>query len=358
MCGLAGVLSGHLSKQDIEIFQGLMVVSTLRGAMGSGVAAYPIKKSQEPRSFKSATWCAAELVTQPDFFKLTKAPLTCLMGHARLPTSGGYDDDAAHPHMSGSITGMHNGTITKVADRVITSKDCDSKILFESIATKGVKDTIENTVGAYALTYFDTKDNTVNFIRNDKRTLYFGKPPEVTDTVFWASEANFLRFIIGRYYPTGASVIYRTKPDMLYKFSARPKMVNLIADSWMEIKQRTGAPVTVTPPFLHRTQAMLPAPTTQSNGCSGTDPTKEQTYDNTHMHETKRSTWVPEGQIQMALAKGCSWCGQPATWFEFQNKRTYWHDPLEFICHDCAIADPTAEHYANSSGFDVIKPRN
>ena len=110
----------------------------------------------------------------------------------------------AHPYQFGDIAGAHNGTLTKDswADLEIESgemTDTDSAAVFACINEVGIDQTIKlmergrtSREGAWALTYHNKVDGTINFIRNDHRPLWFAFSEDLKK-VYWASEWEFLR---------------------------------------------------------------------------------------------------------------------------------------------------------------------
>ena len=126
--------------------------------------------------------------------------VVCLMGHSRLATAGKVNVQNAHPmNIQGKIIGMHNGTVNKHRpDYKNLDEMTDSLLLYESILAKGLYPTLANLYvkDAYALTFYDTRDGTVNIIRNDERPLVFAETK--SGALFWASEARMLELALGR----------------------------------------------------------------------------------------------------------------------------------------------------------------
>jgi len=120
------------------------------------------------------------------------------MGHTRHATKGKINRANAHPFDFDTLVGAHNGTLTtqyKLDD--YKDFDVDSENLFHHMEKNGVSDTTSKCGGAYALTWYDKVEKTLNFLRNDERTL-FATFSEDMKTVFWASEAWMLEGILGR----------------------------------------------------------------------------------------------------------------------------------------------------------------
>lgn len=63
--------------------------------------------------------------------------------------------------------------------------DVDSKVIFRNIELNGAKHVWDKAHGAMALTWWDDRDQTLNFIRNNQRPLFFWR---YKNTIIWSSE--------------------------------------------------------------------------------------------------------------------------------------------------------------------------
>jgi hypothetical protein len=207
MCGLAGAMSSTLSNHEVGVFRGLLNIASFRGTQGSGVIVNQREKSQNTvRSLRTVGISGHLAYGSEKFDELVKLRVNTLIGHARFPTKGGVDLKACHPHRSEHIIGVHNGTMWKVGGEDVKDQS-DSKMLFESFAKNGVIETIKESEGAYALVWIDEKDQTINFLRNGQRTLFFknfGWSSNI-NTLYWSSEKEMLDFVCGREYKYNAS---------------------------------------------------------------------------------------------------------------------------------------------------------
>lgn len=127
-----------------------------------------------------------------------------LLGHNRMATVGAVTEDNAHPFYADHLTGAHNGTLSDENFKRLDdhkSYEVDSECLYNNIANKGL-DTLKSLTeglhtGAWALTYYDSEEKTINFIRNEHRPLWYAFN-EKGDTIFWASEAWMINIACAR----------------------------------------------------------------------------------------------------------------------------------------------------------------
>lgn len=124
------------------------------------------------------------------------------IGHNRSKTVGDNVRKNAHPFMFDDVMGAHNGTLdwqNKNRLEAGASFKTDSEALFNTVQVHGITDTISRVDAseAYALTWFDRRDGTMNFLRNDKRPLVYCTVNE-GKALFWASEYGMLLFSLYR----------------------------------------------------------------------------------------------------------------------------------------------------------------
>lgn len=194
MCGLYGAISTTLSQSELDVVYNLAIISTLRGIDSTGLSlSYkekhdaPIKHSWIKNSINAIEFYADKEVRQ--LIKDTK-PLM-VMGHNRSATVGGVTTNNAHPFETDTRIGMHNGTLYHPF-KIHGGSRTDSEEMFMFMEEKGLKETLlEMQHGAYALSSINKTDDTIEFVRNDKRTLFFmwGFSGQ---TLYWASERRFL----------------------------------------------------------------------------------------------------------------------------------------------------------------------
>lgn len=206
MCGICGAAGATLDLVDLDIFKGLLTMSVFRGKDATGVALLSLNKDKKP------FYTVEKDTTASPIFLYKREPaldqhfkdhtVKAIVGHARWATVGEKIVENAHPFSVGNLVGVHNGTIDKwrIPEGKPVDFDSDSNMLYHSISKIGLRDTIQNIQddGAYALVYFNKAENTLNFYRNSKRTLYLQYDQNYR-TLFWASEAEMLEFVLERY---------------------------------------------------------------------------------------------------------------------------------------------------------------
>lgn len=199
MCGIAGAFCGKtLTEFEIKRVSKLLILNHFRGDDSTGMFDYIENVDKD----KVVYW---KKKTHPVFFAYNEFGKTLadrwknkkpniVAVHARAATIGSVTAENAHPFVHGHVIGMHNGTINKD----FKGKDdyeTDSEALIKLIADDGIKKAVDEIGygGAYALVWLDTKDYTLNFIRNTHRPLHF---LNYGNTLYWSSDKKDLAYAL------------------------------------------------------------------------------------------------------------------------------------------------------------------
>ena len=194
MCGLVGV-AGAITYACDKAYKDLLIIDSLRGSHSTGSL------------FVHATKGTSVVKVGGDPFEIMNNKLfergvgklnNVMMGHNRYATKGAVNKTNAHPFEFDNIIGAHNGTLTtqyKLDD--YTDFDVDSENLYYHMDKHGVEETTDKLGGAYALTWYNKAEGTLNFLRNTQRPLHYTFTKD-GKTVFWASEEWMLEGILER----------------------------------------------------------------------------------------------------------------------------------------------------------------
>jgi predicted glutamine amidotransferase len=195
MCGLVGV-AGKLEFRDEHLLKHLLYLDMWRGKDSTGVAA--VRNDGEIRVAKIASHPIDLFDTMRFRNALGNTNVSVYLGHNRAATKGAVNEVNAHPFVSGHIVGAHNGTLSPSSHRELDEAsgekhEVDSQSIFAAIATIGLKETAKLLQGAWALSYYDSNEGTLNFLRNDQRPLWFAWS-EDRNRLIWASEFDFISY--------------------------------------------------------------------------------------------------------------------------------------------------------------------
>lgn len=186
MCGLAGI-AGNTTAKLRDGFLDLLTVTQLRGRDATG--AFVVRNGNETvfaKTLGTPEW----LFDLKSFDSLVRGVPKIMAGHCRSKTIGENTVRNAHPYDFENLIGMHNGTLRAYYNMDgYDHKLTDSHCLYHNIDRRGVEETVRDLDpdGAWALVWWDKVENTLNFLRNDKRPLWFAWTKERT-AMIWASE--------------------------------------------------------------------------------------------------------------------------------------------------------------------------
>lgn len=209
MCGLVGyaTLDGTniLSVRNRQKFmQTALYVDTLRGGHATGIAGITAPEKNLPvRVLK-------ESVSGPVFLDMKRTEsffsdaysFNAMIGHNRYKTSGQNINADAHPFWTNNVVLVHNGTLKGGYHSLPRhpESDVDSAYICAAISKAGAdnaKSVLKELTGSYALVWYDLRNFTLNFARNEDRSLHYALL-EGGKAIFWASEVWMLHAALSR----------------------------------------------------------------------------------------------------------------------------------------------------------------
>lgn len=196
MCGIVGIVTKSktgLFKTQADMFSQLIFADQLRGTDGTGLFYNRKKKCiavKHPataslmfgqKQYKNAL---SDAVQNGDF----------LIGHNRAATKGNKIWKDTHPFVEDNITLIHNGTLFN-HHKLNKNSDVDSHAIAVHMAKNGHIKTLKEVDGPFALVWFDQKEQTLNFCRNNQRPLSI---VETDNCWLISSEAGLAQWIAER----------------------------------------------------------------------------------------------------------------------------------------------------------------
>ena len=240
MCGIVGVI-GKIGKTERDVFRQLLIVDSLRGADSTGFVSV---KGNRSDVFKRAG-DPYFVMESNRFDKTLLTPANVLIGHNRFATVGAVNSANAHPFDFEDVVGVHNGTLrNKYALPDSQNFTVDSENLYHAINKEGVEATIPKVQGAWSLVWWNKKQKTVNFLRNDERPMCFCISKD-KKTLFFASEVGMLSWILFRNRVEHEPIVL-TAVDHLYSLVVKDEFegVGTPLDKF-SVKKLEGKPVEV-----------------------------------------------------------------------------------------------------------------
>lgn len=199
MCGIVGFVSKH-NKYNPDwkrhFMKYALALDTLRGEDSTGLFTVNQKgKIKTRHSLQSG-----DKFVVGKAFNETSFETAIAVGHNRAATRGSVTIQNAHPFTFGAVTLVHNGTLT---DKGRSLDTFDDKLAVDSmqiaLALSEVPPTdaakvLSKVYGSFALVWYDTRDESINFARNSGRPLHACWNPQ-RDIMWFMSDADHLRAI-------------------------------------------------------------------------------------------------------------------------------------------------------------------
>jgi predicted glutamine amidotransferase len=217
MCGIVGYIT--IADDTIELtkdkfFTEALFVDTLRGDDSTGV----MMLTEDFRwSWQKQAVPASDFVLDKGFRERT-TKTWCAVGHNRAATIGKVTTDNAHPFQQGDVLLVHNGTLRGTYDLPHKNHeiDVDSELIAYNLSKEEpdkAHEILSKLNGAYALVWFDERDESVNFARNTERPLHMGTNKD-ENALFFASDGYLLNFV-GSRLPN-----HNTRPTSIFQIGA------------------------------------------------------------------------------------------------------------------------------------------
>lgn len=383
MCGLVGV-AGNLEFKDEALIKRLLVLDYFRGTDSTGVAAVHNNGDVKVVKMASHPFNLFDSKKYGEYVSGYKSKV--FIGHNRAATIGKTTDVNAHPFQFGDIVGAHNGTLdrpswTRLEATIGQETNVDSAAIFASIDSVGIEDTIklmetgrQSSHGAWALVWYDEGENTLNFLRNKHRPLWYAYTKDFK-RVIWASEWPMIRAAIDLssvpyelYVDEEGYSFFEVAEDKLYSFdmdalcagySTRPRPAG------KTLKGREPAPVVAVgnPPFSAAKWNDTPAGGTSHSTTHSTTFHGETNViscdipavvDLVGSTSSPLSSAISKQMFEDLSAHGCGWCGEKVEYDQVGVTVLTAYDTV--MCPECSKnGDHTRIYFSYSDYEDWYK---
>jgi predicted glutamine amidotransferase len=343
MCGLVGI-AGAMTATDDRLIKRLLIHDYFRGPDSSGLAS--IRGDGTARIAKLAS-DPITLFEHNKFKHAIEGISRVYMGHNRAATRGLVNNYNAHPFEYDHVVGAHNGTLDQLSwyrlEEAIGEKFAvDSQALIAAIAKLGIKKAIElctegkdPSTGAWALSWYDFNEGSLNFLRNKHRPMWYSYSKDYR-RLFYASEWWMIEAAVRAENVELASEgkegfkFFPTEDDIHYKFDVGLLMtaISKVKPKTKTIKGREPLPVAVTgggDPFgrsgtgcggnVHQHRQILtreltanPLGTTSSPGTTRRSPTPDNVLHWLGTPTHPLAGYVDKEKFTELAKYGCSWC--------------------------------------------------
>jgi len=205
MCGIFGAIRGsyQITAYEMAKFtEQALAVGSLRGKDSVGM--FFGKYGQHLDWIKRLS-TGEELVDCDTYAKRRDGVVAAdfIVGHHRSATVGKVSIENAHPFSEGAITLVHNGTLRgqyplfMYRSKEVTVDSHAICLQLNEVAPEEADSIFQKIDGAFAVVWHDSRDNSVNLLRNDERPLYIFSSKDGKCHLF-SSEEGMTRWLADR----------------------------------------------------------------------------------------------------------------------------------------------------------------
>ena len=227
MCGIVGMITTD-NKSVIDkrkFMRQALIIDTLRGDDSTGIF-YKNRENEGDAGWYKAVVDGYQFVETDDYEKIAQkmGDYWFMVGHNRAATVGAVDVKGAHPFQESGVTLVHNGTLRGTYDLPKSQHQLgvgvDSHALCHNIALVEPdavgEEVISKINGAFTLIWHDSRDGSLNIVRNDERPLHIAQSM-LHDTLYFTSEAKQLMWLNERI-TLGIGDVFYPEPGVHLKF--------------------------------------------------------------------------------------------------------------------------------------------
>lgn len=194
MCGHFGYITSKPktgTKARKDFFRDMLVFDTPRGIDSTGIYLHENKDKSVLYKRALAGYDFARMGNVSRMISMIDPRVA--MGHNRAATKGTVNDENAHPFVDDGVVMTHNGTLTNFWSLKAHSAefDVDSALICNRISTGKFFNFCKEAEGAFALAWYDTKEDKFYLFNNGKRSLCFAIS-EDGDTMYYGSEGDMM----------------------------------------------------------------------------------------------------------------------------------------------------------------------
>lgn len=199
MCGITGMFNTskktYIRNADKALLD-MMWANQLRGVHGAGIF---IQRKNGDTGVLRVAANFEYLATDKAFKKVENNldSMSVVINHNRWATQGKIDNAHTHPFVEGPITLVHNGSLSYYPKNAKTLMD--SHAITQMLAEGSVQDMVNDVMGAYSLVWKDKRDNTINFLRNEERPMWFVPIKDEDGSFFFGSEPYMIKMAMARH---------------------------------------------------------------------------------------------------------------------------------------------------------------